>query len=325
VGAPRVDAKAAFAPHARQVATIEDFKQETKTRFKLGLPLLQHRGRHRDHDGLDLLAQQQLARDQARLDGLAEPGVVGDEEVDAWQAERLAQGLHLVGVEFDAGAERGLEEVRVGRGDAVPAQRVEKGPEEARRVEALGGETAPTFFLQNPPVGLVVPEHVEGLALGVVVGDVIWPLLAILGVTWIVSVYAGFMEALRWVACLTFLAMGALLIRNAGKSIASDSRLTRPGLWAGFGAGVAVILGNPKAILFYMGVLPGFFDLTRLTALDIAAICLLSLVVPLIGNLSLAVFLDRARRLLTSPTALRRTNIVSGVLLIGVGLVIPLT
>lgn len=163
------------------------------------------------------------------------------------------------------------------------------------------------------------------LALGVVVGDVIWPLLAILGVTWIVSVFASFMEALRWVACLTFLTMGALLIRNADKSIISDSRLTRPGMWAGFLAGVAVILGNPKAILFYMGVLPGFFDLTQLTAQDIVVICTLSFVVPLVGNLSLAVFLDRARRLMTSPAALRRTNIVSGVLLIGVGLVIPFT
>ncbi len=163
------------------------------------------------------------------------------------------------------------------------------------------------------------------LALGVVVGDVVWPLLAILGMTWIVSVFAGFMEALRWVACLTFLTMGALLIRNANKSIISDSRLTRPGMWAGFLAGVAVILSNPKAILFYMGVLPGFFDLTQLTAQDIVVICTLSCVVPLIGNLSLAVFLDRARRLMTSPAALRRTNIVSGVLLIGVGLVIPFT
>ena len=163
------------------------------------------------------------------------------------------------------------------------------------------------------------------LALGVVVGDVLWPLLAILGVTWIVSVFSGFMTVLRWVASLTFLVMGALLIRNADKSIATDSRLTRPGMWAGFLAGVAVILGNPKAILFYMGVLPGFFDLTRLTWPDIAAICFLSLIVPLIGNLCLAVFLDRARRLLTSQTALRRTNVVAGLLLIGVGLVIPLT
>ena len=163
------------------------------------------------------------------------------------------------------------------------------------------------------------------LALGVVVGDVLWPLLAILGVTWIVSAFEGFMMVLRWVACLTFLVMGWLIIRNRDRSIATDSRLTRPGMWAGFLAGVAVILGNPKAILFYMGVLPGFFDLTRLTWPDIAAICFLSLIVPLMGNLILSLFIDRARGLLTSPRALRRTNIVAGSLLIAVGLVIPFT
>ncbi|MEO0653823.1 MAG: LysE family transporter, partial [Pseudomonadota bacterium] len=107
------------------------------------------------------------------------------------------------------------------------------------------------------------------LALGVVVGDAIWPFLAILGVTWIVSVFSGFMVALKWVAAAVFVVMGALILRNTDKTIASDSRLTRPGMWAGFLAGVAVILGNPKAILFYMGVLPGFFDLTAVTAWDI--------------------------------------------------------
>ncbi len=163
------------------------------------------------------------------------------------------------------------------------------------------------------------------LALGVVVGDMLWPFLAILGVTWVVSVFAGFMTVLKWVAAFVFLAMGALILRNAGKTIAADSRLTRPGMWAGFLAGVAVILGNPKAILFYMGVLPGFFDLTRLTWPDIAAIVAASMVVPLVGNIFFAFFVDRARRLLTSPRALRRTNITAGSLLVLVGLVIPFT
>ena len=163
------------------------------------------------------------------------------------------------------------------------------------------------------------------LALGVVVGDVLWPFLAILGVSWIVGVYGGFLGVLKWVACATFLGMGALILRNADKTIASDSRLTRPGMWAGFLAGLAVILGNPKAILFYMGMLPGFFDLAALTWADIAAICALSFLVPLLGNLVLAASIHRARRLLTSPRALRRTNLVSGWLLIGVGLLIPLT
>jgi threonine/homoserine/homoserine lactone efflux protein len=88
---------------------------------------------------------------------------------------------------------------------------------------------------------------------------------------------------------------------------------------------LVVILGNPKAILFYAGMLPGFFDLTRLTATDIAIIVGLSMVVPLVGNLAMAAFIDRARRVIASPRALYRMNITAGVLLISVGLVIPLT
>ena len=163
------------------------------------------------------------------------------------------------------------------------------------------------------------------LALGVVVGDVLWPFIAILGVTWIVGVYADFMLVLKWFAVAMFFVMGVLIIRYADKMISSDSRLTRPGMWAGFLAGLAVILGNPKAVLFYMGVLPGFFDLTNVTGLDIAAICVLSFIVPLLGNLILAGFVDRARGLLTSPKALRRTNIISGFLLIGVAVIIAVT
>lgn len=161
------------------------------------------------------------------------------------------------------------------------------------------------------------------LALGVVVGDVLWPFLAILGVTWIVGVFAGFMTLLRWVACLTFVAMGVLILRNADKEISTDGRLTRPGTWAGFVAGVAVILGNPKAILFYMGVLPGFFDLGALRWPDMVLIALLSAVVPLAGNLVLALSIDRVKRLLSSPRALRRTNLTAGGLLIAVGGLIP--
>ncbi len=163
------------------------------------------------------------------------------------------------------------------------------------------------------------------LAVGVTVGDFLWPLLAILGVTWLVSVWGGFLEALKWVAAGIFLWMGWLLIRHAGAPIASDGRLTRPGMWAGFAAGVAVIIGNPKAILFYMGVLPGFFDLRTVSGWDIAVICGMSMAIPLVGNLVLALMIDRARALLTSPAALARVNRVAGALLILVGLVIPFT
>jgi threonine/homoserine/homoserine lactone efflux protein len=162
------------------------------------------------------------------------------------------------------------------------------------------------------------------LAVGVTLGDVLWPLCAILGVSWILSVWEGFLDAMTWVAAATFVLMGALVVRAAGKPIGADSRLTRPGMWAGFLAGVAVILANPKAILFYMGMLPGFFDVTRLTVPDIGAILLVSMAIPLGGNLVMALLVDRARGFLSSPGAVRRTNLLAGSLLVGVGLLIPL-
>ncbi|MFU8777996.1 MAG: LysE family translocator [Roseovarius sp.] len=163
------------------------------------------------------------------------------------------------------------------------------------------------------------------LAVGVALGDLIWPLCAILGLAWVLSLYGDALSLLRWVAAGVFIVMGLLLIRAPARVPGADRRMTRPGIWAGFSVGVAAVIGNPKAILFYMGFLPGFFDLSQVTAPDIAAILAISAIIPMLGNLALALFLDRARRLLQSPAALRRMNIGSGALLVLVGLVIPFT
>ena len=161
------------------------------------------------------------------------------------------------------------------------------------------------------------------LAVGVAIGDAVWPILAILGVGWVVNEIAGIMIIVRYVAAAVFLTMGAVLMLKADVALSGDKRLTRPGMWAGFIAGVLVILGNPKAILFYMGVLPGFFDLTEVGAWDVLAIVVVSILTPLLGNLAVAGFVNHARDLLQTPEAVRRINRISGGLLIAVGIVIP--
>jgi threonine/homoserine/homoserine lactone efflux protein len=73
-----------------------------------------------------------------------------------------------------------------------------------------------------------------------------------------------------------------------------------------------------------MTILPGFFgDLSRLTGGDIAAVLAVSVAVPLVGNLGLALFLDRARDLLSNPARVQVLNRISGGLLILVACVIP--
>lgn len=187
------------------------------------------------------------------------------------------------------------------------------------------------LFLTPGPVWLaIMARALSGgfsaawpLALGVSIGDMLWPLVAVLGISWILSVFDVFMLGMRWIACGVFLLMGALLIRNASAKIDRDSRLTRPGAWSGFAAGLLAILGNPKAVLFYMGVLPGFFDLRAITWVDVAAIIAVSVAIPLIGNLAVAAFVGRLRGLMTNPATLKRINIVSGSLLIILGILIP--
>ena len=51
------------------------------------------------------------------------------------------------------------------------------------------------------------------LALGVVIGDMVWPLIAILSLTWIVDQISWFMDVMKWVAAVMFVAMGILMIR----------------------------------------------------------------------------------------------------------------
>ena len=164
------------------------------------------------------------------------------------------------------------------------------------------------------------------LALGIVFGDVIWPLVTIFGISYLVSIYADFMMVLKIFGAIIFVVMGLQLVRKPVTVFStSESKLTRPGMWPGFVAGLLVILSNPKAILFYMGVLPSFFDFRTITAWDILAICLISLVVPLFGNVVLALMVDRMRVFLASPTAVRKLNLISGVALISVGLLIVIS
>ncbi|MFQ5437955.1 MAG: LysE family translocator [Paracoccaceae bacterium] len=191
------------------------------------------------------------------------------------------------------------------------------------------GALAILFLTPGPVWAALIARGLSGgfhaawpLALGVAIGDALWPVLAIFGVTWLVGLYADFLIVLRYAGAIMLALMGVLLIRNAGRMIEKDSRLTAPGAWAGFLAGMLVILGNPKAILFYMGVLPGFFDVGQMNGWDIAGIAFLSILVPLAGNVAMAGFVGRTRALISSPSVLKRINIFSGIALVFVGAVI---
>ena len=170
------------------------------------------------------------------------------------------------------------------------------------------------LFLTPGPVWLaVIARTVSGgfragwpLALGVAVGDALWPLLAILGMAWVVAEISYAADVLRWVACRGFLWMGINTSRHASDRGEAAADLATPGMWSGFVAGIIVILSNPKAILFYMVVLPGFFDMTAVGPVDMGIIVALSMLIPFLGNVAFAFMVDRLRMRFAPPDCMRR-------------------
>ena len=193
------------------------------------------------------------------------------------------------------------------------------------------------LFLTPGPVWVAImaramatgPQGAWPLAAGVAVGDLIWPLVAIGGVGMLAQFHSAIKPILVLIAVIIFLIMGMTLIWRADTQPDQLSQLTPNGFMAGFTAGFIagflVIISNPKAILFYMGILPGFFNLAEITASDAILISLISASVPFLGNVSLAILIGKSRQWLATPSRLRRLNQFSSVLLIAVGVIILLT
>jgi len=159
---------------------------------------------------------------------------------------------------------------------------------------------------------------------GVSIGDMIWPLLAIFGLAAVAHVYGEVMLVLRYVGAGILIWMGWRLLSGRAEALEAspDPDLMRRNAWEGFMAGLLVSLGNPKAIFFFVGVLPSFFDMTALSPADVAIIVALSALVPFLGNVVWALAAHGARDVLATPRMVRRVNQASGGALTGAGVYI---
>ena len=189
------------------------------------------------------------------------------------------------------------------------------------------------LFLTPGPVWIaIIARAVSGgtksalaLTLGVSLGDLLWPIIVFLGLGFLISVYADILILIRYLAALILAIMGLQIILTTQKKLSPNETLTKSGFLAGFSAGFIAVTANPKAALFYLTLLPGFFDFTKIGPLDLAVISVVSFSVPMIGNVLMILFLSRVRNFISSPNSIRVTNVVSGILLIIVGLIIVLT
>ena len=189
------------------------------------------------------------------------------------------------------------------------------------------------LFLTPGPVWIaIIARTVSGgvksgmsLVLGVSLGDLLWPIMAYFGLGLLISLYSDILILVRYMAAIILVIMGIQTILASRKGIKANDDLTKSGFFAGFTAGLIAVTANPKATLFYLTLLPSFFNFGEIGLTDLVIISGTSFAVPMLGNVLMILFLAKAKTFLSSPSAVRVTNIVSGILLVVVGIVIGLT
>ncbi|MEM7211671.1 MAG: LysE family translocator [Pseudomonadota bacterium] len=161
------------------------------------------------------------------------------------------------------------------------------------------------------------------LATGAWVGDKIWILAAIFGLAVIAQHYADILTILRFIGAAWLIWIGVkLLSGRSGMIKAEDGTVKREPFWQGTLTGLMLMLGNPKAALFFMALFPGFFDVAAMTWVDAVIILAVSAPIGLGCDLSWAWAADRARRFFADGPAARRVDQAMGGVLAGAGVAI---
>jgi threonine/homoserine/homoserine lactone efflux protein len=149
------------------------------------------------------------------------------------------------------------------------------------------------------------------------VGEALWLALAVYGLAALAEALHGAFLVVKYlgVAYLLYLAWKMWF---APVAIHAESPAPRPGSFVRiFLAGLAVTLGNPKIMVFYLALLPTIIDLAGITLVAWLELTCTMLVVVAVVDLAYIALAARARRLLTSPRALKIANRASATVMGG--------
>lgn len=154
-------------------------------------------------------------------------------------------------------------------------------------------------------------------AMGIVLGDLIFILIAVLGLSFLIAWIGPFFVVLKLLGAAYLIWLGWTLGRSTPQTF--ETKTGKPtSKWSSFMTGFLLTLGDQKATLFYLGFFPAFVDLSKLSMLDI--LVLIAVTIVSVGGVKLgyAVLADRAR-LLIGVTLRQWMNRIAGSLMIAVG------
>ncbi|PTW63046.1 threonine/homoserine/homoserine lactone efflux protein [Breoghania corrubedonensis] len=151
---------------------------------------------------------------------------------------------------------------------------------------------------------------------GMMLGDVVWLSLAVFGLAFIAHSFASVFLVVRYAGAAYLLYLGWRMWSAPASAIRlPTSGAERPCRL--FFGGLAVTLGNPKTIVFYLALMPNLFDLKRVTLLGYGELMMVTLLILGFVFAGYVVLAHMARGLFSTPRALRWLNRGVGTVMAG--------
>jgi threonine/homoserine/homoserine lactone efflux protein len=155
------------------------------------------------------------------------------------------------------------------------------------------------------------------MSFGLMLGDLTYLTAVVLGLAVVAQTFGMAFLAIKWlgVAYLAFLGWRFWTSGITPETVAAKKG--RGGLVSSFIAGLAVTLGNPKTMIFYLAITPTIVDLKTITFADygvLAALTIVTLLIVLVPYLALAA---KARWFLKTPRALKALNRTAAAFMVG--------
>lgn len=153
------------------------------------------------------------------------------------------------------------------------------------------------------------------------IGEALWMTVAIAGLAAIADSITWALVGIKYIG-ITYLIYLAWGMWRAPVDVPDDELKAGSGSIAMFMTGMALTLGNPKIILFYLALLPTLIDVPSITVAGWAVLFAVTVGILAVIDLSYMLLAARARNYLSSPRMVRITNKVCATALGGAAVAI---
>ena len=169
-------------------------------------------------------------------------------------------------------------------------------------------------------VARVIGRGADGapaFAAGLILGDLVWLAVATLGLAVVAQTFHEVFLVIKYAgaAYLIYLAYRMWTAKVEPNDLAVDRR--PDGQMRLFVAGLALTLGNPKVVAFYLALLPNLIDLARVGIIGYVELASIAVVVLTVVFGAYVVAAARARALFSSARAMRLLNRAGGTMMAG--------